>query len=50
MTATDNDRFARARVFFIPSLAILELNARPGKGCVRSKKLDDLTLDTRLGE
>src|SRR5205807_6043658 len=26
MIATDNDRLARARVFFIPSLAILELN------------------------
>jgi len=26
MIATDNDRLARARVFLIPSLAILELN------------------------
>jgi hypothetical protein len=26
MIATDNDRLARARVFFIPSLAILKLN------------------------
>ena len=26
MIATDNDRLARARIFLIPSLAILELN------------------------